>query len=317
MYSWMSAVAEPLRARMLRLVERHELNVGELAQVLHLPQSTTSRHLKVLSDDGWLSSRRDGTSRLYRLALDRVPPPQAALWEVLSMTLQQDPNTETDAARLEQVLHERKSQSHTFFASAAGRWDKLRDDLFGSSLELSLIPALLPRGLVFADLGCGTGRLSGLIAPFAQKVYAVDSSDAMIAAARTFLATHSNVEFCSGQLESLPLAAASCDAAWLCLVLHYVPDPALVLCEAARALRPKGRLVIVDMLPHHREEYRQEMGHIWLGFDNGQLETWLRAAGFDSLHFSTLAADPLAKGPPLFLCVAELPDRESSSLRRS
>jgi ubiquinone/menaquinone biosynthesis C-methylase UbiE len=139
----------------------------------------------------------------------------------------------------------------------------------------------------------------------------------MIAAARTFLTGHSNIEFCAGQLESLPLAAASCDAAWLCLVLHYVTDPALVLREAARTLRPKGRLIIADMLPHGRDEYRQEMGHVWLGFDSAQLTTWLRSAGFDGIRFSTLASDPLAKGPPLFLCVAELPDREAVHLKRS
>jgi ubiquinone/menaquinone biosynthesis C-methylase UbiE len=170
---------------------------------------------------------------------------------------------------------------------------------------------------VCADLGCGTGRLSGLVAPFAHKLYAVDSSDAMIAAARAFLSDHSNIEFCAGQLESLPLASASCDAAWLCLVLHYVSDPALVLREAARTLRPKGRLIIADMLPHGRDEYRQEMGHVWLGFDSVQLTTWLRSAGFDGIRFVTLATDPVAKGPPLFLCVAEMPDREAVHLKRS
>jgi ubiquinone/menaquinone biosynthesis C-methylase UbiE len=311
----MAGVADPVRARLLRVVERHELNVSELSQVLQLPQSTTSRHLKVLSDDGWLSSRRDGTSRLYRLALDHVPPPQAALWEVLRQALSAESQHDSDSARLEQVLLERKSQSHHFFASAAGRWDKLRDDLFGSRLELALLPALLPSGMTLADLGCGTGRLSGLLAPFAQKVYAVDSSEAMIGAARDRLVAHRNIEFCHGPLESLPLASASCDAAWLCLVLHYVPDPAVVLGEIARTLKPKGRLVIADMAPHQREEYRIEMGHVWLGFEAAQLQTWLHSAGFDAIRHVPVPVDAEAKGPPLFLCVAELAEREPSPRR--
>ena len=112
-----------------------------------------------------------------------------------------------------------------------------------------------------------------------------------------------NVDVREGDLESLPLAAAALDAAMLSLVLHYSPDPARALTEVARVVRPGGRVLVVDMLPHDRVEYQQQMGHVWLGFSEKQVARFLTGAGFDEVRVRALPADPDAKGPALFAAV--------------
>jgi len=154
--------------------------------------------------------------------------------------------------------------------------------------------------IVVGDLGCGTGPTAAALAPFVARVVAVDESEAMLAAARERIGQHDNVELRGGRLEALPLDDGALDLAVLSLVLHFVVDPAAVLREAARVLRPGGALLVVDMEPHEREEYRATMGHLWLGFSAEQLAEWLDGAGFAAPRIVPLAPDPQAKGPALF-----------------
>jgi ArsR family transcriptional regulator len=127
----------------------------------------------------------------------------------------------------------------------------------------------------------------------------------MLDAARRRLEDRSNVDLRQGDLEALPLAAGELDAAMLSLVLHYSPDPARALTEVARVVRPGGRVLLVDMLPHEREEYQQQMGHVWLGFSEKQMSRFLSGTGFDDIRMRALPADPDAKGPSLFATVAK------------
>jgi ArsR family transcriptional regulator len=131
-------------------------------------------------------------------------------------------------------------------------------------------------------------------------VLAIDESSAMLAAAHERVGHHANVELRNGSLEALPIDDGALDIAVLSLVLHFVVDPAAVINEAARALRDGGCLLIVDMEPHEREEYRSTMGHLWLGFSVEQLTSWLESAGFATPRIVPLAPDPQAKGPSLF-----------------
>lgn len=301
---WMSALSDPTRARLLRLVERRELAVAELCEVLQLPQSTVSRHLKVLSDDGWVSSRPEGTSRLYRMSVDGKASAARRLWGLLRDQLAEVPAAHSDDERLERVLAARQSRSQAFFASAAGQWDRLREELFGRALDARALPALLDERWVVGDLGCGTGGLSEALAPFVRRVVAVDGSPAMLKAARARLAEHPSAEIRRGELESLPVADGELDAALFALVLHHVTDPQRALSEAARALKPGGRLVVVDMQPHERQDYREKMGHVWLGFSSEQMSPWLERAGFERVRMTPLPPDPQARGPGLFAATA-------------
>ena len=154
------------------------------------------------------------------------------------------------------------------------------------------------------DLGAGTGALAEAIAPFVRKVVSVDRSPEMLEAARARLAPVENAEVKEGELEDLPIEKRTLDVAFLVLVLHYVVDPTAALEEARRALKPGGRLVIVDMRGHGREEYRETMGHLWPGFSETQMTEWTAAAGFAAYTHTGLKPDPEATGPLLFLGTA-------------
>lgn len=303
----MSALAEPTRCRMLLLLENHELTVGELCAVLQMPQSSVSRHLKTLADDDWVTSRRDGTSRFYSMAVDDLGSAASRLWPLIREQVAGTTSANQDARRLKGVLARRRVTSEKFFASAAGQWDRLREDLFGDTFYLWAVLGLIDSRLVVGDLGCGTGQLSHTVAPYVERVIAVDASSEMLHAARQRMADAGNVDVREGDLESLPIENGELHAAMLSLVLHYSPDPARALTEVARVLRPGGRVLVVDMLPHDREEYQPQMGHVWLGFSEKQITRFLAGAGFEDALVRALPADPDAKGPALFAAVARKP----------
>jgi ubiquinone/menaquinone biosynthesis C-methylase UbiE len=206
-----------------------------------------------------------------------------------------------DQRRLQSTLGERRTKSQEFFSSAAGHWDRLRDELFGNSFHLTALAALVERHWVVGDLGCGTGQVSVALAPFVARVVAVDSSAAMLQAARRRLHGFDNIDLRRGDLEALPIDDGRLDAATLMLVLHHVPEPGQALAEVARVLRPGGRVLVVDMLPHDRESYRQQMGHVWLGFAEDHVLRMLDASGFEEIRIIPLATGAKTKGPGLFV----------------
>ena len=304
---WMASLADATRLRLLRLLERHELGVAELVEVLQLPQSTVSRHLKVLGDQGFLRGKARGTTRLYRMsALENgarrlwlLAREQTAAWA----TVQQD------QLRLTRTLAEREPAAQAFFAGAAGRWDKLRGELYGEGFAQAALLSLLPPHWIVADLGCGTGQSAALLAPHVKAVIGVDQSAAMLKAARKRTAELANVELRQGSLEALPLEDASVDGALLLLALTYVTEPARALQELARVLRPGGRAVVVDLLHHDREEFRREMGQQNMGFEPAELRRLLAEAGLCEAGARPLPTEPQAKGPALVLATGSKPGR--------
>jgi len=302
----MSVLADPIRCRLLLVLEGHELTVSELCTVLQLPQSTVSRHLKVLSDGDWVFARREGTSRRYSMIGDDLQAEAARLWSLVREQLASSPATQQDRRRLEGVLAERRSRSQEFFSSAE-QWARVRREMFGQRFDLLALPGLLDPQWTMADLGAGTGQMAASLAPFVGKVIAVDDSEAMLDAARARLREMENVEVRAGRLEALPLGDAEVDAATMILVLHHVAEPGEALAQTWRALRPGGRVLVVDMLSHEHEEYLQQMGHVWLGFAREQIERWLTAAGFEETRVRPLPADTEAKGPTLFAATARKP----------
>jgi DNA-binding transcriptional ArsR family regulator len=173
----MSALSDATRSRMLLLLEEHELAVGELCAVLQLPQSTVSRHLKVLGDEGWAVSRAEGPSRLYRMAGAEIDARARQLWSLVRAEVEADGRAAGRGAALAGVLAQRRSKSREFFSGAAGEWDRLREELFGRRADLLALLALLDPGWTVGDLGCGTGALAEALAPFVARVVAVDDSE--------------------------------------------------------------------------------------------------------------------------------------------
>ena len=308
----LTALSDPTRSRLLALLDRHELTVTELCAVTQLPQSTVSRHLKVLGDGNWVTSRADGTSRRYRAMTDRLDSTGRRLWTLVREQVSAAPPAQNDTQRLRSVLAERRSASQEFFSTAAGQWDRLRGDLFGTRADLVGLLGLLDETWTVADLGCGTGQVSEMLAPFVAQVVAVDESAAMLSAARKRLKTYQNVSVREGDLGALPIDDDSLDAALIFLVLHYTADPAEVLTEVCRVLKPDGRVLVVDMMPHERSEFRNIMGHVWQGFGADELSRWAEQAGLHDLRYHPLPADPVAKGPTLFAASARRPARSGS-----
>lgn len=301
----LAELADATRCRLLLALERQELTVGELCSALQLPQSTVSRHLKILADEHWVTSRAEGASRWYRLS-SSLDGEASSLWALVREPLRDSPSTVQDVARLEAVLVARRSRSEAFFASASAEWDSLRTSMFGARADLLSALALMEPTWVVGDLGCGTGALSAALAPHVAHVHAIDASSAMLSAARVRLASFDNVTVHDGSLESLPLPDASLDVAVMMLVLHHVADPARALREVRRVLRPCGRVLIADMRAHSHDEYQQQMGHVWLGFDVPTLERWMLDAGFGPMRFTPLPVDPDVAGPALFTAVARI-----------
>jgi ArsR family transcriptional regulator len=299
LFGQMNALADSTRSRLLLAVERNELTVNELTSILQLPQSTVSRHLKLLTAEGWLDARAEGTSRYYRIATDSLDTATRRMWQIVREEISNSNAAEQDARRMQAVLSERSSRSQQFFSTSAGQWDRMRQELFGRRADVALL-GLLDESWVVADLGSGTGAVAQTIAPFVERVIAVDESSAMLTAARKRLAGLENVDIRNGRLESLPIADGEADVALLFLVLHYVTEPERVIEEAVRILKPLGRLLVLDMMPHERQDLRQTMGHVWQGFDRALLGEWMESAGLEHFRYHPLPADPDARGPLLF-----------------
>ena len=292
----LSLLAEPSRSRILLLLDRHELTVSELCIVLQMPQSTVSRHLKLLVDDGWLVARGEGTTRFYKMVASRLDGASRDLWGVVSSQFIVSGLATQDARRAESVLAKRRDKAQIFFLNSANTWDAMRTEMIGARTDLLALLDLLDPTWVVGDLGCGAGHISEALAPCVARVIAVDESGPMLGAAKLRLDEYENVDLRAGTIESLPIDDDTLDAAVLFLVAHFVTDPAKVMREVRRVIKPGGRLLIVDLMSHDRVDYVIQLGHVWQGFDGDQMKQWLIDAGFTSCRYRALPADAGREG---------------------
>lgn len=275
------AAGEPTRLRLLALLARGELTVTELTQILRQSQPRVSRHLKLLCEAGLLERFREGSWVFYRLAgTGQV----GELAEVLSGLIpQEDIVIARDLERLEAVRAARAEKAAAYFRANSGEWNRIRslyvpeDKVEEAMVELGAREGL---GLV-ADLGTGTGRMLELFGPMARTGLGIDLSPEMLALARAQL-DRPELQHCSvrqGDLYDLPLQDESADLVTLHMVLHYLDDPAASIAEAARVLKPGGRLLIADFAPHELDYLRESHAHRRLGFAENEVAGWLAEAG--------------------------------------
>lgn len=309
----LATLGDTTRSRILGLLEEREYSVTEIRQILQLPQSTVSGHLRLLASAKWTESRADGKTRFYQMSRG-LDPAARSLWALIRDEMESSSFLSLDRERARTVIEAREARSRSFFSEQAIRWDEVRGELYGARTELLPLFGLLSNEWTVADLGTGTGQLAAAVAPFVARVLAIDRSREMLQAARHRLRSFPNAEVREGELEALPIAAAEVDVVILHLVLHFVPDPPSVLAECARILRPGGRLIVVEAREHDRLQYRETMGHIWTGFEAEQLKSWLEKAGFEAAVIRPLTPDPDASGPLLLIATGR---RRGSTVRSS
>lgn len=296
-------LSDATRVRTLRLLEGEELSVGELASVLQLPQSTMSRHVKSLLGAGWLAKRVEGTASLLCLAEPLPDAAAAGVWGLVRVAGEHEAAFAEDHGRLVSILEQRRVDSRSYFGRVAGNWAQVRQELFGHGFTLPTLLALLPADWRVADLGCGPGEVAHAMAPYVAKVVGVDQEARMLETARARLENWPHASVVEADLSALPLDADAFDAALLMLVLHTIPDPDGALAEAARIVRPGGRVVVLDMRAHTREAYRRKMGHQHLGFSREAMAQRAARSGMRVERYYELPADEAAQGPPLFVAV--------------
>jgi ubiquinone/menaquinone biosynthesis C-methylase UbiE len=311
----LKALADPLRLRILVAVSEEELTVGEVQEVVASGQSSVSRNLAILRAAGFVQDRKEGTS-VYFSVPPNMPNEARELFKSLMPRLAEIPEAKRDRERLWQCRRKREVRSRNYFEAVAGDWERLRQSYFDDRVASIAIEKLLPRGLVLADVGCGTGSLTFELARFAGKVIGIDSSKEMLSLARSAAGDKKigNVEFRLADAMNLPLGPHSVDAAFCVMVLHFVAEPERAVAELCRIARPGGSVILLDLVEHQQEWMREQMAHRWLGFTQNSIESWFQAAGVTDIEFEltgTYAGEKIARNGnrpvEIFVARAHLP----------
>lgn len=302
------AIDDPSRLRLLRLLSRMELAVGEVAEVLEQSQPRISRHIRILTEAGLVEKRKEGSWVFLKTRLAGSDSPMlAAADRMLAAAEGEDEGfaalCDGDMKRLSAIRTAREASAEYYFARHADEWDRLRTLHSDDSLVEAKLASLLdvesggenaPLGNML-DIGTGTGRIAELFAPFASHVSAIDKSNDMLRVARARLQDlpPSRLNLLQGDFTALPFDDASFDTVLFHQVLHYAQLPELALAEAARVTRPGGRVAIVDFAAHGFEELRERDAHARLGFTDAQMEKLLGDAGFALRETASLKGEEL------------------------
>ncbi|MEJ7777743.1 MAG: metalloregulator ArsR/SmtB family transcription factor [Sphingomicrobium sp.] len=289
------ALADPTRLRILALLSRMELSVGELAHLLGQSQPRVSRHVRILADAGVLERRKEGSWVFLAIANATRTEPLLALVDLWA-----DAGTtdvfEADSERLDAVRADRADAAARYFSSHAEVWDSIRSlHAAESEVERAIERALGKRSLGrLVDIGTGTGRMIELFGPRSAQAIGIDRSSEMLRLARAKLdAAGVPSSLRQGDMYALPLVDGSADSIIIHQVLHYAHAPADAIGEAARVLSPGGTLLVVDFAAHEREELRTRDAHLRLGFSDEVMAGWFAAAGLAIDHVDHLEGGEL------------------------
>jgi ubiquinone/menaquinone biosynthesis C-methylase UbiE/DNA-binding transcriptional ArsR family regulator len=292
--------ADPNRLRLLLLLEREELSVAELQEILGKGQSQVSTSLALLKSAGLVDDRRTGKNAFYRL---KAP---AQLMELLREAVREVPETEQDRQALRHVLRKRQDSMRRYFDELAGKFG--RQYVPGRSwkgIAEALLKLMPP--MVIADLGAGEGTISQLMAQRAKRVIAIDNSEKMVEFGSELARKHNigNLEYRLGDLEDVPIRGGTVDLAFLSQALHHASHPERAIAEARRILKPGGRIAVLDLNRHHFEEAREMYADLWLGFTELEIEHYLKNAGFKNVETAVVHRETEAPYFETMLAVGE------------
>lgn len=308
----MRLLGDPTRLRMLALLEREELAVGELSRALGMAQSRVSNHLRLIRSAGLLIERKVGTSTLVRLETNPEPSGLAErLWQVLRPDVDLLPEHGADCTRLAAVLEARRADSGEFFDRIAGQWDKLSGAFDTGQARARAALQLMPAGYKVADLGCGTGYMAEALLNVVEHLVCVDRSEQMLEEAKARLvpqARSTQLDFRSGDLDALPIADQELDGLVCGMVLHHLENLDSTAREMFRVLKPGASATLLELSPHHAESMRTQHGDRHLGLPPTDVLEAMERAGFrDTLidpaddHYRPRLAEDDSSSRPLSL----------------
>lgn len=285
------SLADPSRLRLTAILLRGEFTVQELTRIMGMGQSRISRHLKILAEAGILEVKRQGTWGYYRIS------DSSSFFQSIRSAFEQEsatlPERASDMAAVAQILEERRRRSQEFFDRHARQWDDLARTLLPLPEYFPQLLEQVPANATVLEIGVGTGNLLMELATRPAKVIGVDHSPAMLEETRKRLVScgSGEVELRLGEMSHLPLPDASVECVVANMVLHHAADPAAVLAEVHRVLAPDGALLLADLARHERESAREQLADQWLGFENSELDAWLKQAGFNQVSISHISAN--------------------------
>ena len=292
--------ADPNRLRLLLLLEREELSVAELQEILGKGQSQVSTSLALLKSAGLVDDRRTGKNAFYRL---KAP---AQLMELLREAVREVPETEQDRQALRHVLRKRQDSMRRYFDELAGKFGRqYAPGRSWKGIAEALLKLMPP--MVIADLGAGEGTISQLMAQRAKRVIAIDNSEKMVEFGSELARKHNiaNLEYRLGDLEDVPIRGGTVDLAFLSQALHHASHPERAIAEARRILKPGGRIAVLDLNRHHFEEAREMYADLWLGFTELEIEHYLKNAGFKNVETAVVHRETEAPYFETMLAVGE------------
>jgi ubiquinone/menaquinone biosynthesis C-methylase UbiE len=294
----LKAAGEATRLRILALLGEAELTVSELTEILRQSQPRISRHLRLLAEAGLVERYREGSWAFFRLGEKGGAASLAR--ELISRLDANDATLARDRERLAAVRAARAAAAQAYFRRHAAQWDRIRKlHVADEAVEDAIRTALADRPVrSLLDLGTGTGRMLELFGPASERGLGLDMSLDMLALARARL-DRAGLKHCSvrqGDIYDLAMPKDSFDVVIIHQVLHFLDDGARAIHEAARVLRPAGRLLVVDFAPHDLEFLRDDHAHRRLGFAPETVTQWMKAAGLDVMLQRSLAPDPTSDG---------------------
>jgi SAM-dependent methyltransferase len=288
----LKSLADPCRLRLVAVLLRGEFTVQELTRIFGMGQSRISRHLKILTEAGVLTVKRQGTWSYYRTG--NGSSFFNAILPALERELEKLPQRGEDLASLALILEERRRRSLEFFDRHARTWDDLARTLLPIPDYRERLLRRIPTGISLLEVGVGTGGLLSELSGRATTVIGVDHSPAMLEEARRRLAQQGlgNIDLRLGEMTHLPLPDASVGCVVANMVLHHAAEPGAVVGEIRRVLTPGGVIVVADLARHERESARDQLADQWLGFEQDELLGWLQSVGFGDIVAERIAGAP-------------------------